>query len=305
MEPQHHSHTIKEPAATLFDFEAAARSHGWVALRPFEWDEATATLGRIHRLEQGQIVRLNMRDDSRDSTAGVQVEVESAEPLTGSQEAEIRRIVRRMLRLDEDLADFYRLAAQQNGWTLNLKPGGGRLLRCPTLFEDIVYTLCTTNIAWSGTIRMVDRLTAKLGDALPGRTDWQAFPTPAAIAAAGPEFLKQETGLGYRSLYVWELATGIVDGRCDLTVFEDPSLTPADLLKALRQIKGVGGYAAATILMLLGRYEHLAIDSELRAHVSRKYFEGQPVTDAQIQTIYEPWGRWRYLAYWFDAPSSA
>jgi 3-methyladenine DNA glycosylase/8-oxoguanine DNA glycosylase len=210
-----------------------------------------------------------------------------------------------MLRLDEDLADFYHLAAQQNGWTLNLKPGGGRLLRCPTLFEDIVYTLCTTNIAWSGTIRMVDRLTVKLGDAFPGRSDWRAFPTPAAIAAAGPEFLKQETGLGYRSSYVWELATGIVEGRYDLTVFEDPNLAPADLLKALRQIKGVGGYAAATILMLLGRYEHLAIDSELRAHVSRKYFEGQPVTDAQIQAIYEPWGHWRYLAYWFDAPSSA
>jgi 3-methyladenine DNA glycosylase/8-oxoguanine DNA glycosylase len=304
METQHHTHTIKEQAKTLFDFESAASSHGWVALRPFEWDQATATLGRIHRLEQGQIVRLSMRDDSRDGTGGVQIEVESPDPLTASQEVEIRRIVRRMLRLDEDLADFYHLAAQQNGWTLNLTPGGGRLLRCPTLFEDIVYTLCTTNIAWSGTIRMVDRLTTKLGDAFFGRSDWQAFPTPAAIAAAGPEFLKQETGLGYRSLYVWELATGIVEGRYDLTAFEDPNLSPADLRKALRQIKGVGGYAAATILMLLGRYEHLAIDSELRAHVSSKYFEGQPVTDAQIQAIYEPWGRWRYLAYWFDAPNS-
>ncbi|HEX9921941.1 MAG TPA: hypothetical protein VGD99_04715, partial [Anaerolineae bacterium] len=282
MEPQPHIHTIKEQIATLFDFESTARSHGWVALRPFEWDEATATLGRIHRLEQGQIICLSMRDDSRGGTTGVQVEVGEIEPLTASQEAEIRRIVRRMLRLDEDLADFYHLAAQQNGWTLNLKPGGGRLLRCPTLFEDIVYTLCTTNIAWSGTIRMVDRLTAKLGDAFPGRSDWQAFPTPAAIAAAGPEFLKEETGLGYRSPYVWELAVGIVDGRYDLTTFEDPNLSAVDLLKALRQIKGVGAYAAATILMLLGRYEHLAIDSELRAHVSRKYFEAQPVTDAQI-----------------------
>lgn len=304
MEAQHHTHIVKEQAATLFDFESAARSHGWVVLRPFDWDPATATLGRIHRLEEGQVVRLSMRDDSRDGRSGVQVEVESTELLTGNQEVEIRRIVRRMLRLDEDLGEFYQLASQQHGWTLKLPPGGGRLLRCPTLFEDIVYTLCTTNIAWSGTIRMVERLTSKLGETFPGRSDWQAFPTPAAIAAAGPEFLKEETGLGYRSPYVWELAAGIVDGRYDLTVFEDPNRSVVDLLKALRQIKGVGAYAAATILMLLGRYEHLAIDSELRGHVSRKYFEGQPVTDAQIQAIYETWGRWRYLAYWFDAPNS-
>jgi hypothetical protein len=38
----------------------------------------------------------------------------------------------------------------------------------------------------------------------------------------------------------------------------------------------------------------------MRAFVSRKYFEGHPPTDAQIRAIYEPWGRWQYLAYWFD-----
>jgi 3-methyladenine DNA glycosylase/8-oxoguanine DNA glycosylase len=71
----------------------------------------------------------------------------------------------------------------------------------------------------------------------------------------------------------------------------------------LRQIKGIGPYAAATLLMILGRYEHLAIDTELRAHVSTKYFQGQPVTEAQMREIYAPWGKWQYLAYWFDEPA--
>ena len=70
----------------------------------------------------------------------------------------------------------------------------------------------------------------------------------------------------------------------------------------LGQIKGVGPYAAATILMILGRYEHLAIDSEMRAFVSKKYYPDQPITEAQIRAIYAPWGKWQYLAYWFDAP---
>jgi 3-methyladenine DNA glycosylase/8-oxoguanine DNA glycosylase len=127
-----------------------------------------------------------------------------------------------------------------------------------------------------------------------------AFPSAAAIAAAGPDFLKQEVGLGYRSRYIWELAVAVAEGRLDLARLEDPTLPTSELLRALLQIKGVGGYAAATILMILGRYEYLAIDSEMRAFVSRKYFDGQPPTDAQIRAIYAPWGRWQYLAYWFD-----
>ena len=52
--------------------------------------------------------------------------------------------------------------------------------------------------------------------------------------------------------------------------------------------------------MIMGRYEHLAIDSQMRAFVAKKYFQGQPVSMAQIRATYAPWGKWQYLAYWFD-----
>ena len=295
--------TFEESTPTPFDFEATATEHGWVVLRPFEWQPATAALSRIHRLANGQVVRLRLRDGNQNPTSVVQINVESIEPAAPADELEIRRAVRRMLRLDEDLTDFYQLAARMNGWQLRLRPGGGRLLRCPTLFEDIVYTLCTTNIAWSGTIRMVERLTTELGEPFPDGPQWQAFPTPAAIASAGAEFLRQKTGLGYRSAYVWELAVAVVEGRLDLTKLEDPTLLTETLHDELRRLKGVGPYAAATMLMILGRYDYLAIDTELRAHVSKKYFDGQPASEAQIRSIYAPWGAWQYLAYWFDSPA--
>lgn len=144
---------------------------------------------------------------------------------------------------------------------------------------------------------MVDRLTARLGQPFPGRSDRLAFPSPAA----GPELLKQEIGLGYRSSHIWELALAVAEGRLDLKTLEDPALPTPDLQRALLHIKGVGNYAAATILTILGRYEHLAIDTEMRAFVSKKYLASQPASDAQIRAIYAPWGRWQYLAYWFDA----
>lgn len=291
--------TLHEKTPTPFNFKETATAHGWVVLRPFAWDEEAARLSRLHQLHSGQVVRLAMsgRDDGT-----VQIDVEAAQPVTPTGEAEIRQAVRRMLRLDEDLGEFHDFHAQLNGWELRLEAGGGRLLRCATLFEDIVYTLCTTNINWSGTIRMVDRLVTALGRPLPGYRDCLAFPSPADIAATTPEFLKEETGLGYRSPYVWELAAAVAEDRLDLARFEDPNKPTKEVLAELHQLKGVGPYAAATILMLLGRYEHLAIDSEMRSFVSKKYFGGERVTHGQIQKIYAPWGRWQYLAYWFDTP---
>jgi 3-methyladenine DNA glycosylase/8-oxoguanine DNA glycosylase len=272
-----------------------------MALRPFAWDAASATLSRVHRLNSGKVVQLHMRQGrANGSNPLIAIEVETVEALTLAEETEVRSAVRRMLRLDEDFSEFYNLCAQTEGWSLRLQPGGGRLLRCPSLFEDIVYTLCTTNITWSGTKRLVERLAGLLGEPFPGREEWRAFPTPAAIAAAGPEFLKEEIRLGYRSAYIWELAAAVAETRLDLSVLEDPAQPTETLLRMLRQIRGVGPYAAATLLMILGRYEYLAIDTELHAHVSQKYFQGQPATEAQIRALYAPWGKWQYLAYWFD-----
>lgn len=295
-------HYFEEAAPHPFDFRATAQEHGWVALRPFGWHPDTAELSRIHRLEGGQVVRVCMLANGPAAQPGVSVRVEAATALGPAEQVEIRRAVRRMLRLDEDLSEMYELMARINGHSLRLTPGAGRLLRCPSLFEDIVYTICTTNITWSGTKRMVERLVTRLGEPFPGQSELQAFPTAGAIAAAGPEFLKQEAGLGYRSGYVWELATAIAEKRLDLSSYEDPALPTEDLYRSLRRIKGIGEYAAATILMLLGRYERLAIDSELKAFVARKYLAGQPGTDAEIRAIYAPWGKWQYLAYWFDTP---
>ncbi|HXH11587.1 MAG TPA: hypothetical protein VNP04_17700 [Alphaproteobacteria bacterium] len=292
---------FEEPAPELFDLAATALAHGWVRLRPFEWHAPTAELRRIHRLRRGCVVRLRLRAAGTAEAPIVRIKVERPGPLLAREEAEVRQVVRRMLRLDEDLTEWYQLYQQMPGWSVRLPPGTGRLLRCPTLFEDIVYTLCTTNTTWAGTLRMVDQLVATLGEAFPGQAEWRAFPTPEAIAAAGPRFLENAVRLGYRSGYVWELAAAVAEGRRDLQALEDPTLPTKELRRALLSIKGVGSYAAATLLMILGRYEELAIDTEMRAFVAKKYFQGQRASQAQIRTIYAPWGRWQYLAYWFDA----
>ncbi|MFN8453434.1 MAG: hypothetical protein U0401_01985 [Anaerolineae bacterium] len=128
---------LTEPVPALFDFGATVRAHGWLALRPFAWHEPSLTLYRVQSLSGGTVVRLGLRETPANGhVPGVQIEVDTAAALTPRDEAEIRRAVRRMLRLDEDLTEFYRLYQQLPGWNLRLPPGGGRLLRCPSLFEE-------------------------------------------------------------------------------------------------------------------------------------------------------------------------
>jgi 3-methyladenine DNA glycosylase/8-oxoguanine DNA glycosylase len=69
----------------------------------------------------------------------------------------------------------------------------------------------------------------------------------------------------------------------------------------LLAIKGVGAYAANALLMLLGHYDGLPIDSAFRSHVKNKYFAGKEVSDLEMAAVYEPWSAWKALAYWFDA----
>jgi 3-methyladenine DNA glycosylase/8-oxoguanine DNA glycosylase len=63
----------------------------------------------------------------------------------------------------------------------------------------------------------------------------------------------------------------------------------------------VGGYAAANLLMLLGRYDSIPIDSWAHKMVSTHFFDGEPVTPGQIEAVFAPYGEFKGLAYWFWA----
>jgi N-glycosylase/DNA lyase len=150
---------------------------------------------------------------------------------------------------------------------------------------------------------MVRQLVLGLGEAGPASGEnggfSNAFPTPARLAKADAAEL-EDVRLGYRAPYVKELADRVVAGDLDLPALEDEQRSTKEIRKALLEIKGVGPYAAATLLMLLGRYDHLAIDSVYRTFVSERYFAGRRPSDAEAAAVYEDWGRWRYLGYWFD-----
>jgi 3-methyladenine DNA glycosylase/8-oxoguanine DNA glycosylase len=146
---------------------------------------------------------------------------------------------------------------------------------------------------------MVEALVVNYGSPLPEDEALRAFPSPERLAAVDVAALRTTARLGYRAPYVVELAQSVVSGTLDLESLKTTALSTPDLHKHLLSIKGVGAYAAASVLMLLGRYDFVPVDSWARKLVSHEWYNGESVSKAQIEQAFERWGEWKGLAYWF------
>jgi 3-methyladenine DNA glycosylase/8-oxoguanine DNA glycosylase len=214
--------------------------------------------------------------------------------------------VRRMLCLDDDLSPFYARAARDPrlAWVC---AGAGRMLRGPSVFEDVVKTVCTTNCAWSATERMVGALVGRLGGRAPGAPETgvsgHAFPTARAMSEAGEAFYRDVARAGYRAPRLQSLAAAVAGGEVDLEelYLAPPSELPDDEIeRRLLQLPGVGPYAAAHVMLLLGRHSRLVFDSWTRpkyAHLAGRP-AGTLVPDASIRQRFRPYGPYAGLAFW-------
>jgi len=295
------------------DLRRTLGSHGVAELPPVFLDDgglgATVTLGtpggaRTVRLEPAPC---EVGRGAPSDAPGLVVTVADAGPPPGEAEAAaLAATARRMLCLDDDLSGFYAsvTADPDLAWAAR---GAGRLLRSPTVFEDVVKTVCTTNCAWSATERMVGALVGRLGEpapgAPPGDVSGRAFPTPAAMAAAGDDFYAGVARAGYRGPYLRAIAARVASGELDLEALlaagrdELPDEEVASILLAL---PGVGPYAAAHIMMLLGRHSRLVLDSWTRPKYARLVGKpkGRLVADRTIERRFRRYGLSAGLAFW-------
>jgi 3-methyladenine DNA glycosylase/8-oxoguanine DNA glycosylase len=276
-----------------FSFPAVVHSHGWRQLHPFAWDDQNERLTYLLELPTGRVTRLTF------SAAADGLEVQVEPQLTQGEMEYAVRAARWIFGLDLDLQPFYTLARQEPKLAHVPETARGRVLRSATLFEDVVKTILTTNTQWGGTKRMVRGLVENFGAPLDGDTTSRAFPSPARLAELSREQIEAAVKLGYRTPYVLELARRVASGELELEALKDAGLPTDELRKELLRIKGVGGYAAANLLMILGHYDAIPIDSWAHKLVSQEFYGGEPVTPAQIEAVFAPWGEYKGLAYWF------
>ena len=259
---------LRGPAGEPVDFRRTLVSHGVATLAPNRIDEQAWTLETT--LPLGAVRVTEPRPGIAD------VEPPAAVPA-----------LRRMLNLDEDLSGFYEIAAgdPELAWATR---GAGRMLRSPSVFEDVVKTILTTNCAWSATVRMVGALVEHVGGG--------AFPEPEAMAASGEDVYRDVVRAGYRGPYLRSLATSVSEGEIDLEALLDPELPEQEVAARLLALPGVGPYAAAHAMMLVGRYSRLILDSWTRPKYARLY--GRKASDRTIERRFRRYRGYAGLAFW-------
>ncbi len=281
------------------DLWRTLNSHGFVDLPPMRSDEASRSLEVTLPLGRGRprTVRISegRRGYGRVDVTGPKLSPASNERLLAS--------VRHVLRLDADLSGFYAIAAEDPdlAWAT---AGAGRMVQGPTVFEDVVKTICTTNCTWSATERMVGAIVEHLGDAAPGAPahgPWgRAFPSPRTMADAGEHFYRDVARAGYRGAYLGSLARSVADGETDLEWLQraTPEALPDDeLAERLLALPGVGPYAASHIMMTIGRHSRLIFDSWTRPKYARLVGRKQ-VKDTAIERRFKRYGHYAGLAFW-------
>lgn len=270
-----------------FRYKAVVESHGWNHLAPFVYDRETGILTRKHTLSDGTVVTMTLYG-GKDETIFVDV-TGGRQIITSRQRNEMLQVAKRIFNVAWDLRAFYDTMSKTEGYEWVTEHKAARLLASPTVWEDMAKTLLTTNISWSSTVTMTEKLAA----IDPANT----FPTPQQVAALSEDELDEQVGAGYRTAYLHNLATRIASGELNVEAWR--TLSSDDLYNEIMELTGFGDYAAGTVLRLLGHFDKLAIDS-----VARNAYEAvvgnEPESDTDIRDYYEDFGEWRGLVLWMD-----
>src|SRR5262249_30282316 len=129
---------------------------------------------------------------------------------------------------------------------------------------------------------------------------------PARVARARASTLRARCRVGYRDARIIEIARLFTlpkpRGGIDVEWFESPATPDEAVHAALLELPGVGPYAAANIMQLLGRCSRLPLDTEgLRHGRSVLGYSGNDrAVMKHLHRHYEPFGAHKFRSYWFE-----
>jgi 3-methyladenine DNA glycosylase/8-oxoguanine DNA glycosylase len=298
--------SVRLPLPPAFSLDAVVRSHGWYDLPPFEYDRPKGELRTwLPPLPPGDAFseapakekgRVEGRTHSG-SAAFISFRFHQGRLHAFSEDFDrkaLEQIALRVFSLDVELDGFAEILADQPRLARALARGGGRMLRAPTLFEDAVKMLLTTNCSWAATKGMVQRLIAVAG------AGGRAFPNPESLARLRVSTLRSRIRCGYRAEPLARFARRVASGRLDLTQWERVDLPAHEIREVILAEHGFGPYASEGLLRVLGRHDFLAVDSWIRQKYRKLHRGPAKSTDKSIARRYARFGEYRGLALWLD-----
>lgn len=271
-----------------------ACSYGYFLLSPNHWDPRSRTFSRVMDLAEGPslvAIRQDTENGRPASARGRKLLVLADRGLSRAERTDAGRQITRMLRLDEPVEtvrEFHKVDPRFR------RSGRGRLFRSPTLFEDVIKTVTSCNVTWPSTVIMNRRLCEVVGRG--------TFPGPRRLARARAGTLRARCRVGYRDQRILELSRMFASGELDPEWFESPATPDDAVFDRLIELPGIGPYAAANIMQLLGRYSRLPMDTETIRHAKLLLgFRGNArKIMKRVAGHYAPFGNHAFRSYWFE-----
>lgn len=275
-----------------FSFSRSVYSHGWCDLPPFTVSEKGDWVGSVVAIPGGGACRIVLHE----SDGGVVLETPGTPTLPVQRV--LRTAARRMVGLDLRLDEFHAAVQRHPRYEWIATSGAGRFLRAPTMFEDVVKLVLTTNCSWASTKKMVTTLVSRYGEEAPDGS--RSFPTPEKLARVRETTYRNVVRAGYRAPLLVSLARQVAKGDVDVAAWDvDPRPSEA-IKKDMLALPGVGPYVAENLLKFLGRPQGLALDSWVRAKYARLHHGGRQISDRTIHRSTARLGEWAGLALWFE-----
>jgi len=297
--------TIKPVAP--FDFDLTAGYHTYFQGR---YGSDSLTDGVYRRLLdlEGKLVLASVRSVGSVEAPELVVELQSESLNSGDIELAAEQVAW-LLGTGQDITPFYQAAQDDSPLSAIIRQFHGlHLPHTASVYEALVLAILGQQIA-TNVARIIRTLIIETHgpcQAFDGQ-DFYAFPRPETLGALSVERLR-EMKLSQRKA---EYVKGISQAAMDSSPYGFEFLhrmSDEEVVENTVKLRGVGVWTAQWVLIrALGRPDALPLgDLALRRVVSRVYFGGSEINDAQLDEFAQRWSPWRTYAtvYLFTAMRS-
>jgi DNA-3-methyladenine glycosylase II len=210
----------------------------------------------------------------------------------------VRILLRRVLGLDLELADFYRLPRRDKGLSaLPLRFRGMRPPRFPSLFECLVNAIACQQLSLTVGIHLLNRLAAHYGPGAGRPGELAGFPSAQRLATTRLEGLRALGFSGAKARAIKGLAGQVTSSGLNLDDLEH--LEDDKVRAALLAIPGVGRWSAEYVMLRgLGRLQVLPGDDVgARNILSRRYGLAPSAGYDEVSVLAREWWPYGGLVY--------
>jgi 3-methyladenine DNA glycosylase/8-oxoguanine DNA glycosylase len=291
------SGSVEFEAVPPYSFELTVhKPAGWLWSTPAEvFEDATCwTATRF----KNTLLGLKLKSTGTLQKPRIKCTMFSKAKLSQAEKQQIMLMLKRTLRTEEDLTEFYKLALKDEALSAVVEDlYGMHTVAWPELFSALILAVTLQMAPMKRANQMMELLIGNFGEqaCFDGKTI-RYWPSPERIANSTIEELKAEAKLGYRAANLIAIAKALQHGFPTMEKLWVMDFDEAK--KQLVTLRGIGDYSADIIVPGMGF--PLDVWSAKIFHVL--FFGKEPENPRQAisvlkQTAKERWGKWRGYAF--------